>query len=140
MEPQGLGERSDSRPLLQRFSPSALAGGLSVNRLLFTGLSVPRASLDQPMLAVAVLDALYSGYIHTAPLGRLSAGVREPAVMRIGQRPPGLNAGLEVMCLSSEHLSHTCHLANPVLAVGKMGFAGCWSWISRGKVWGGIAV
>ena len=140
MEPQGLGERSDSRPLPQCFSPSALAGGLSVNRSLFTGLSVPRASLDQPMLAVGVSDALYLGYIHAAPLGRLSAGVREPAVMRIGQRPPGLNAGLEVTCSSSERLSRTCHLANPVLAMGKMGFAGCWSWISRGKVWGGIAV
>lgn len=60
--------------------------------------------------------------------------------MSIRQRPLELAAGLEVTCLFSERLSCTCHLANPVLAVGEMGSAGCWSWISRGKVWSGIAV
>lgn len=70
MEPQGLGERSDSRPLLQCFSPSALAGGLSVNRSLFTGLSVPRASLYQPTLAVGGLGcSVFKVYSH-CPIGK----------------------------------------------------------------------
>lgn len=81
-----------------------------------------------------VSDALCLGIFTAAPLGRLLAGFKEPVVMSIRQRPLELAAGLEVTCSFSERLSCTCHLANPVLAVGEMGSAGCWSWISRGKV------
>ena len=100
----------------------------------------PGRALTSPLWPWGVSNALCLSCIHTAPLGRLLAGFREPMVTRIGQRPPELDAGLEVTCSFSEHLSRTCHLANPVLAVGKMGSAGCWSWISRGKVWSGSAV
>lgn len=74
LELQGLGERSDSRPLLQCVSPSALAGGLSVNRSLFTGLSVPRASLDQPTLAVEGLGcSVLKVYSHCS-IGKAISG------------------------------------------------------------------